>query len=99
MPGQGTGLRVLMVAARASLYTGGVETHMHELAPRLARAGLDVTVLSTDPERRLPREERADGVRVLRVPSWPANRDWYFAPGIFRTIVSQSWDLIHCQGY
>lgn len=40
-----------------------------------------------------------DGIQVVRVPAWPRERDWYFAPGIFRLIQDSGADIIHCQGY
>jgi glycosyltransferase involved in cell wall biosynthesis len=93
-------LRVVMVCARYLPDTGGVETHVHEVARRLSAVeGLDVTVLATDRTRRLPRQEVLEGITVLRVPAWPRRRDYYFAPGI-AAIVGQRdrWDLVHCQG-
>jgi glycogen synthase len=92
-------MRTLMVAARSCPYIGGVETHVHEVAPRLARAGVHVTVLSTDPSGQLPREEHWAGVRIRRVRAWPPTRDYYFAPGLHRIITQGRWDLMHCQGY
>ena len=91
-------LRVLLVSARYFPLMGGIETHIHEVAPRLARAGLDVTILTTDPTRTLPKHEVVAGVEIRRVPAWPARRDYYFAPDVYRTIAREPWDVIHCQG-
>jgi glycosyltransferase involved in cell wall biosynthesis len=93
-------LRVLMVCARYLPDTGGTETHVYEVARRIAGLdGVDVTVLTTDRTRRLPRREVLEGVTVLRVPAWPARRDYYLAPHI-GAVVGQPgcWDLVHCQG-
>lgn len=92
-------LRVLLVAARFFPHVGGVETHTYEVSRRLARAGVDVTVLSTDPGGRLPARGRLEGVSIRRVRSWPAKRDYYFAPGIYREIVRGRWDVVNCVGY
>ena len=78
---------------------GGTETHVYEVTRRLsARWGFEITVLTTDRSRRLPREEVVAGVPVLRVPSWPRRRDYYIAPGIGSVIRQRRWDLVHCQG-
>lgn len=93
-------LRVLMVCARYVPDTGGIETHVHEVARRLSVLdGFEVTVLATDRTRRLPCEEVLDGITVLRVPAWPRGRDYYLAPQI-GAVVGQPdrWDLVHCQG-
>lgn len=93
-------LRVLMVCPRYLPDIGGIETHVYEIARRLSRRdGFDITVLTTDRTRRLPRREVLEGITVLRVPAWPRRRDYYFAPGI-STVVAQHdrWDLVHCQG-
>lgn len=91
-------LRVLMATARYFPDTGGVETHVYEVARRLVRRGLDVTVLVTDLSGRRPREEEVEGVQIQRVRAWPARRDYYFAPGLARIIAQGQWDLVHCQG-
>lgn len=94
-----TSPRILMVCARYLPFTGGTETHVHEVATRLVAQGVDVTVLTTNPGRALPREERAAGVRVIRVPAYPATTDYFFAPGLARVIRGGGWDLVHIQGY
>lgn len=92
-------LRVLQVAAGYPPYIGGVETHVSEVAPRLAARGLSVTVLTTDRSGGLPATEQVGGVSIRRVAAWPRRSDYFFAPGIYRTIRDGGWDLVHCQGY
>jgi glycosyltransferase involved in cell wall biosynthesis len=92
-------LRVLMVCPRYLPEIGGTEMHVHELTRRLPALGsFEITVLTTDRSRRLPREEIVDGIPVLRVPAWPRRRDYYLAPGIAAVIRQRRWDLVHCQG-
>lgn len=91
-------LRVLQVALRYFPYIGGVETHTYEVARRLAQQGVEVTVLTTDTSRQLPAQETIDGVRIRRVPAYPAERDYYFAPGLYRAIADGDWDVVHIQG-
>jgi glycosyltransferase involved in cell wall biosynthesis len=91
--------RILMVSANAYPVMGGVETHVHEVAPRMARDGFDVSILTTDRSGRLPRRELLNMVPTRRVGAWPRKRDWYLAPRIYTEIVRGDWDLIHCQGY
>lgn len=92
-------MKVLQVAAGYPPYLGGVETHVSQIAPRLAARGMSVTVLTTDRSGRLPAAEETDGVLIRRVPAWPRGSDYFFAPGIFREVVTGDWDLVHCQGY
>ena len=92
-------LRVLLVAARYIPYVGGLETHVYEVGRRLADAGVEVTVLTTDVSGALPASEEYEGKQIRRVRAWPANRDYYFAPGIYSAITHGQWDIIHCQGY
>jgi glycosyltransferase involved in cell wall biosynthesis/O-antigen/teichoic acid export membrane protein len=94
-------LNILMVAARYIPYTGGLETHVHEVGSRLARNGVNVTLLTTVPSflsSSLPKEEVAEGMHIIRVRSWPDNKDYNLAPEIYRVITNGQWDLIHCQG-
>jgi glycosyltransferase involved in cell wall biosynthesis len=91
--------RIAMVSANAFPVMGGVETHIHEVAPRIARAGFDVTVITTDRSRSLPTREVVNGVPIMRVPAYPSERDYYLAPRVARLVAHGRWDLVHCQGY
>ncbi|HEY7339754.1 MAG TPA: glycosyltransferase family 4 protein [Ktedonobacterales bacterium] len=94
-------LRILQVTARFFPYLGGIETHVWEVSRRLAAGGADVTVLTTDPSKELAREERVDGVHIIRVPAYPAHRDYYYAPEVYRALRKSDgshWDVVHVQG-
>ncbi|GHO83176.1 glycosyltransferase family 4 protein [Dictyobacter formicarum] len=94
-------LRVLMVTAVYFPFMGGIQTHVHEVGRRLAQNGVDVTLLTTvaqQPASPLPREEEVEGMRVIRIPSWPSQTDYYIAPEIASIIKQGNWDLVHCQG-
>jgi len=92
-------LRILMVCPRFLPEVGGTETHVYEVSRRLAAlGGFEITVLTTDRSRRLPRREAMAGVSVLRVPAWPRTRDYYLAPRIAAVVRQRRWDLVHCQG-
>lgn len=92
-------MRILIVTPRYFPDMGGVETHVSEVARRMARAGADVTILTSDRTGRRPTNEQIDGVDIRRVRAWPAQRDYYFAPGIARAVVEGGWDVVHCQSY
>lgn len=92
-------VRVLMVAATYFPSQGGVETHVHEVATRLADHDIAVEILTTDLSGRLPAQESLDSIAVHRVGAHPAHRDWRFAPGLLPAIQSGTWDVVHCQGY
>jgi glycosyltransferase involved in cell wall biosynthesis len=91
-------LRVLFLAQRYFPYMGGLETHVYEVARRMVEAGVEVTVLTTDTGGTLPATDEVNGVRIERVRAWPAERDYYFAPGLYRAVQRGDWDVIHCQG-
>jgi glycogen synthase len=91
-------LKLLMATPRYLPFMGGIETHVHEVGVRLARAGVDLTILTADPTGRLPREEASEGLRIRRVRAFPSQMDFYFSPGIYQEIVGGVWDIVHCQG-
>jgi len=91
-------LRVLMVTPRYLPLMGGIETHVYEVGRRLARANLHITILTTDRTGQLPRDETSEGMQIRRVRAYPASADVYFAPEIYREIVTGTWDVVHCQG-
>ena len=91
-------VRVAMVSSRYSPYVGGVETHVHEVAPRIAAKGLDLTVLTTDPTGELPLLEHEGLLTVRRYPAWPRRSDLYISPSLVRQIMVGGYDLVHVQG-
>ena len=92
--------RVLQVAPRFLPYLGGVEVHVAEISPRLAQAGFEVSILTTDVSGRLPLLDDYDGVPVHRIPAYPPSRDYYLAPGLFRAMSrAGSFDLVHIHSY
>jgi glycosyltransferase involved in cell wall biosynthesis len=92
------GLRLAMVTARFPPLLGGIETHVDEVARRMAGRGLDVTVLTTDVSGRLlPREDR-EGLSIRRFRAGPRGTDLHASLGLVRELASGGYDLVHVQG-
>lgn len=91
-------MRVIQVTPTYLPAMGGVQNHVREVAPRLAAAGIEVTILTTDVTDTLPREEEVEGVRIVRVRAWPQGTDLYLAPALRKVIAGQGWDVVHVQG-
>jgi glycosyltransferase involved in cell wall biosynthesis len=87
-----------MIAARCQPEIGGIESHVAEVAGRIAARGFDLELLTTDRSGRLPRREAMDGYVVRRFRAYPAGRDWYFSPGLFWAALRSRYDLVHVQG-
>jgi glycosyltransferase involved in cell wall biosynthesis len=84
------------VTPRYAPFVGGIETHVLEVGRRIAACGFEITVLTVDPPRSLPREENRGREKILRVGS--TGGDLYWSPALYRTIRAGRWDLVHCQG-
>ena len=91
-------LRIAMVSSRYLPYLGGVETHVNEIARRIAARGLDLTVLTTDLTGKLPSVERDGSLTVQRFAAWPSWADLYVSPTLVRQIGRGGYDLVHVQG-
>jgi glycosyltransferase involved in cell wall biosynthesis len=93
-------LRVAMVTARALPHMGGIETHVHEVSGRLAAAGVQVTVLTTDTSGELPPVEQVDGYEIRRWAAFPRSRDYLWSPGLFGFLrdAQSRFDVVHVQG-
>src|SRR5690606_991792 len=61
-------MKVLIVLTYYHPHVSGLTIYAKRLATVLARRGHHVTVLTSHYSRELPREERLDGVRVIRAP-------------------------------
>ena len=92
-------LRVLMVTPRSPLLPGGVERHVWEVSTHLRRRGLEVEVMCADPSGLQPEMQVRDGIPIRSVRAWPRHKDWCMAPGIWRAIEPQAWDVVHIQSY
>jgi glycosyltransferase involved in cell wall biosynthesis len=92
-------LRILIVTPRSPLGQGGVERHVMEVSRRIAAAGMKVEVLCGEPGAARVTEQRRDGVLIRSVRAWPATRDFYLAPRIWREMARDPWDLVHVQSY
>ena len=90
--------RVAMVCSRYPPHLGGIETHVNEVAGRLAATGLDVTVLTTDLTGELPAVERDGRLTVRRYGAWPSRGDLYISPSLVKQIRGGGYDLVHVQG-
>jgi glycosyltransferase involved in cell wall biosynthesis len=94
-------MRLLMVSARYFPDMGGIETHVYEVGRRLVQKDVEVTILTTLPQRAragVPREAYSEGMRILRVPAWSHVGDLCVAPEIAALIRAGEWDIVHCQG-
>ena len=94
---EGGAVRILMATPRFWPDTGGTELHVAEVSRRLAAAGDEVTVLTTDVTGSRPAEEERDGYRIVRVPAYPRERDYYVAPLVPSRVISLRPELVHVQ--
>lgn len=63
-------MRILTVLTYYRPHTSGLTIYVERLARTLVKRGHDVTVLTSQFEKDLPREEIVDGVRIVRAPVW-----------------------------
>lgn len=87
-----------MVTARCLPYMGGIETHVDEVARRIAGRGVALTVLSTDVAGGLPSTEHRDGYLLRRFPAYPRSKDYYLSPNLLGTLARLPVDVVHVQG-
>src|SRR4051794_36366417 len=87
-----------MIATRSQPEIGGIESHVAEVARRIAARGHDLELLTTDRSGGLPKRERVDGYLVRRFRAYPAGRDWYLSPGLFWAALRGRYDVVHVQG-
>ena len=61
-------MRILIVLTYYRPHTSGLTIYAERLAKALAKRGHQVTVLTSQYEKNLPREETVEGVKIVRVP-------------------------------
>jgi glycosyltransferase involved in cell wall biosynthesis len=63
-------MKILTVLTYYRPHTSGLTIYVERLAKSLVKLGHEVTVLTSQYEKDLPREEVVDGVRIIRAPVW-----------------------------
>ncbi|MGI0129483.1 MAG: glycosyltransferase family 4 protein [Thermoplasmata archaeon] len=63
-------MRIVQVSPFFHPHAGGVESHVRSLAREFTREGHDVTVVTSRYRSSLPADERFEGYRVLRAPTF-----------------------------
>jgi len=92
-------VKILFVTHRYPPRTGGVETHVQEIATRLADLGHDVVVFSADAGDDVPTLTTDDGVRIRRFRSLSLDKAFYWAPQIAVAVRRASADIVHAHNY
>lgn len=92
-------MKVLFVTHRYPPHTGGVETHVREIATRVADRGHDVSVFSADAGSGVPSSGVDSGVRIRRFRSFSASNSFYIAPQMTLAIRRADADVVHAHNY
>lgn len=92
---------IALVTHRYAPAIGGVERVVEQLARGLARRGIAVEVITTDPTRQLPMREMRDGVLVRRFPTLANDSTYYVAPRLATWLKRNAarYALIHAHSY
>jgi glycosyltransferase involved in cell wall biosynthesis len=92
---------IALVTHRYAPAIGGVERVVEQLARGLARRGIAVEVITTDPTRQLPMRELRDGVLVRRFPTLANDSIYYVAPRLAAWLRRNAarFALIHAHSY
>jgi glycosyltransferase involved in cell wall biosynthesis len=92
-------MNVLQVTSRYPPQTGGVETHVAELATGLRERGHEVTVFAADADGGGQRRERRDGVDVRRFRALAPGGAFHVAPGVASAVRRHDADVVHAHNY
>ena len=104
-------MRIVHIAIRFPPAEGGGEQHVYNLAKEQVALGHEVAVITTDlmtelPRKigsDLPREEDMDGIKVVRLKTYPTFLPIYgygsIMRGLGRVIKELKPDIVHTHGY
>lgn len=92
-------MKILLVTHRYPPHTGGVETHVKEIATRLSDRGHDVTVFSADDGSDVASVANEEGVHVRRFASLRPGDSFYIAPQMALAVRRFDADVVHAHNY
>ena len=97
----GIGMKIAFVTGHYLPFAGGIETHVEQIASRLAAQGDAVTVLTQTDDPSWPSSEMIAGVQVRRFPVPVPSQHFAVSPSLGRalTIHRREWDVVHVHGY
>ncbi len=91
-------MRILQVSEMYYPVIGGLEEHVRNISERLARDH-NVTVFTTDPSGRLPREENINGVLIRRFDSFAPQNSYYVSLKMLLELKRSEFDIVHAHNY
>ncbi|MEM3673144.1 MAG: glycosyltransferase family 4 protein [Candidatus Bathyarchaeia archaeon] len=97
-------MHITQVTPRFPPAIGGVEEHVYRISVELARRGHRVTVITSNEvnHKTCPaKEEKRNGVEVHRFPLFMPKvfREYWFIPGILKSLPHLKADVVHVHGY
>jgi glycosyltransferase involved in cell wall biosynthesis len=94
-------MRIAMVSAHYAPFAGGVESHVEEIAKRLADYGETVEILTHRDDPDLPDTEMRDGVLVRRHKVPVTSQHFGVSPAVWATLLRHRhrYDVVHAHGY
>ena len=94
-------MRIAIVCAHYAPFAGGVESHVEEIAKRLADQGETVEILTHLDDPALPRTEMREGVLVRRHKVPVTSQHFGVSPAVWATLIRerQRFDVVHAHGY
>jgi glycosyltransferase involved in cell wall biosynthesis len=88
-------VRIVQVTPFYYPHAGGVESHVRSLVREFAREGHEVTVITSRYDRRLPKEERLDGYRIVRTRTLGLAFNTPIDVGTSRAVRTMDADVFH----
>jgi len=90
-----------LVSPRYPPAVGGLERHVEALGRGLARLGISVEVITTDPTASLPASEECGGVLIRRFPTVGRDAVYFVAPGLGWWLWQHAsrFDVLHAHSY
>ena len=85
-------MKALIVSKYFYPVVGGVESNAFYVARELVKKGVDVTVLASGEKKS---EERIEGIKVIRLPTWLTVGPAPISPGVFTEVLRQKFDVVN----
>jgi len=94
-------MKIALISAHYAPFVGGVESHVTEIAKRLAARGNCVEVLTHRDAGGLPDNEERDGVLIRRHDVAVTSQHFRLSPALWATLRRERkrYDVFHAHGY
>jgi len=88
-------MRIAQVTPYFHPHIGGVESNVYNISKHLLKLGHEITVFTAQYDKKLPRHDELDGLKIIRSKELMNLFTTPVTPGLKTDLLAEKWDIVH----